>query len=233
MAEPPSKRSRRTDSTAMWDRNDSGPKRDRDLSSRDRDRDERDNVRDRRYRSRSRDRYERRRERSASRERYGGRGRDAPSNRDVRTRDRSLSRERLRSRRDEPARGDSHRNRSRSPRRRDGRARSRSPRQQPVQRPRDGVKVDGRRGGAKSGPSAATKQAPDADRVNLQDVDINADQDSVEAQMKAVMGFGGFKTTKNTKVPGNDIYMVRKEKKTEYRQYMNRVGGFNRPLSPS
>ena len=27
--------------------------------------------------------------------------------------------------------------------------------------------------------------------------------------------------------------VVRKEKKTEYRQYMNRVGGFNRPLSPS
>lgn len=48
-----------------------------------------------------------------------------------------------------------------------------------------------------------------------------------------MMGFAVFKSTKNTKVPGNDVYMVRKEKKTEYRQYMNRVGGFNRPLSPS
>ncbi|KAJ8610193.1 hypothetical protein MRB53_038694 [Persea americana] len=55
-----------------------------------------------------------------------------------------------------------------------------------------------------------------------------------EAYMKRVMGFVKFKTTKNTKVPGNDkLYAVRKEKKTEYRQYMNRPGGFNRPLSPS
>lgn len=60
------------------------------------------------------------------------------------------------------------------------------------------------------------------------------DDDDMEAQMRKMMGFGNFRTTKNTKVPGNDKnYAVRKEKKTEYRQYMNRVGGFNRPLSPS
>lgn len=59
-------------------------------------------------------------------------------------------------------------------------------------------------------------------------------EDELAAQMKRVMGFAKFKTTKNTKVPGNDKnFGVRKEKKTEYRQYMNRVGGFNRPLSPS
>ena len=51
--------------------------------------------------------------------------------------------------------------------------------------------------------------------------------------MAAMMGFGGFGTTKNKKVAGNNAYYVRKEKKTEYRQYMNRVGGFNRPLSPT
>lgn len=60
-----------------------------------------------------------------------------------------------------------------------------------------------------------------------------ADEDPEEALMRKMMGFGGFRTTKNTKVPGNDVSGVRKEKKTEYRQYMNRVGGFNRPLSPS
>ncbi|KAL9098542.1 MAG: hypothetical protein Q9187_009641 [Circinaria calcarea] len=59
------------------------------------------------------------------------------------------------------------------------------------------------------------------------------DSDPEVAQMRAMMGFAGFKTTKNTKVPGNNVGAVRKEKKTEYRQYMNRVGGFNRPLSPS
>lgn len=53
------------------------------------------------------------------------------------------------------------------------------------------------------------------------------------AAMQAMMGFGGFGTTKNTKVFGNDQGAVRKEKKNEYRQYMNRQGGFNRPLSPS
>ncbi|KAI9808747.1 MAG: hypothetical protein M1825_003899 [Sarcosagium campestre] len=58
-------------------------------------------------------------------------------------------------------------------------------------------------------------------------------EDDEDAQMKAMLGFGGFESTKQKKVPGNDIYAVRKEKKTEYRQYMNRVGGFNRPLSPS
>lgn len=55
-----------------------------------------------------------------------------------------------------------------------------------------------------------------------------------ESRMKRVMGFTNFRTTKDTKVPGNDKnYAVHKVKKAEYRQYMNRVGGFNRPLSPS
>lgn len=59
------------------------------------------------------------------------------------------------------------------------------------------------------------------------------DEDS-EAEMQRVMGFKGFRSTKNTKVPGNDKnYGVYKAKKTEYRQYMNRTGGFNRPLSPT
>lgn len=53
------------------------------------------------------------------------------------------------------------------------------------------------------------------------------------AAMQAMMGFGGFGTTKGKQVAGNNVGAVRKEKKTEYRQYMNRQGGFNRPLSPS
>lgn len=65
------------------------------------------------------------------------------------------------------------------------------------------------------------------------DDDIVVEEDDAMAQMQAMMGFGGFGTTKQKKVLGNDISAVRKEKKTEYRQYMNRVGGFNRPLSPS
>jgi U4/U6.U5 tri-snRNP-associated protein 3 len=63
--------------------------------------------------------------------------------------------------------------------------------------------------------------------------DVMSDEDDEDALLKKMMGFSSFKTTQNTKVPGNNIYGVRKEKKTEYRQYMNRVGGFNRPLSPT
>ena len=64
-------------------------------------------------------------------------------------------------------------------------------------------------------------------------MDIDVTEDADEVELRRLMGFTSFKTTQNTKVPGNQIYGVRKEKKTEYRQYMNRVGGFNRPLSPS
>lgn len=66
------------------------------------------------------------------------------------------------------------------------------------------------------------------------DEDENLDvEDDGMGNMAAMMGFGGFGSTKGKKVVGNNVGAVRKEKKTEYRQYMNRVGGFNRPLSPS
>lgn len=65
------------------------------------------------------------------------------------------------------------------------------------------------------------------------DTDEAFGEDDIEELVRKNMGFTRFRSTKNTKVPGNDIYGVRKEKKTEYRQYMNRAGGFNRPLSPT
>lgn len=53
-------------------------------------------------------------------------------------------------------------------------------------------------------------------------------------EMRQIMGFARFKSTKNKKVPGNDKnYGVRKDTQIKARQYMNRQGGFNRPLSPS
>ncbi|KAG7298492.1 hypothetical protein JYU34_018124 [Plutella xylostella] len=51
-----------------------------------------------------------------------------------------------------------------------------------------------------------------------------------EQEMLKVMGFCGFDTTKGKKVEDNvegDVHVVLKRK---YRQYMNRKGGFNRPL---
>ncbi|TGO87105.1 hypothetical protein BPOR_0250g00090 [Botrytis porri] len=65
-----------------------------------------------------------------------------------------------------------------------------------------------------------------------EDDDIVIEDDGMAA-IQAMMGFGGFATTQNKQVAGNNVSAVRKEKKTQYRQYMNRVGGFNRPLSPS
>lgn len=64
-------------------------------------------------------------------------------------------------------------------------------------------------------------------------MDEDGEVDDEEAAMQAMMGFSGFNSTKGKKVAGNNAGAVRKEKKTEYRQYMNRQGGFNRPLSPS
>ncbi|EHK41819.1 hypothetical protein TRIATDRAFT_302207 [Trichoderma atroviride IMI 206040] len=68
-----------------------------------------------------------------------------------------------------------------------------------------------------------------------EDIEVQGqgDDDDGLAAMQSMMGFGGFGTTKGKKVAGNNAGGVRKEKKSEYRQYMNRQGGFNRPLSPS
>lgn len=60
------------------------------------------------------------------------------------------------------------------------------------------------------------------------------DMDDETWAMYRVMGFARFKSTKNTKVPDNQRnYGVRRDKQMVARQYMNRQGGFNRPLSPS
>lgn len=79
---------------------------------------------------------------------------------------------------------------------------------------------------------AREKEAEKSKPVEVGAMEIDDDEDS-EAEMKRVLGFGKFKTTKNTKIPGNEfMYAVAKAKQTKYRQYMNRQGGFNRPLSP-
>lgn len=51
-----------------------------------------------------------------------------------------------------------------------------------------------------------------------------------EQEMMAKMGFSSFDSTKGKKVPGNEVGAVHVVKKRRYRQYMNRKGGFNRPL---
>jgi len=48
--------------------------------------------------------------------------------------------------------------------------------------------------------------------------------------MNAMMGFGGFGTTKGKEISGNQEGAVFVKKQRTWRQYMNRRGGFNRPL---
>ncbi|KAE8354774.1 hypothetical protein BDV28DRAFT_130318 [Aspergillus coremiiformis] len=232
MAEPPTKRARRVDSSTMWDMDDGrarspeadsgynrSPKRETHLKEGGR----RDGPRDdRRYRSRSRDRRDRRRDRSRSRDR---RDRD----RDRRDRESSVSRDRYYDKRAYPLKGERYRDRSRSPFRNGNRDRSRTP---PLRGSRGDRKND------RKDLRTQTNGGVDSRTINRSkpemDMDIDdAGEDDVDEMMRRSMGFTRFRSTKNTKVPGNDIYGVRKEKKTEYRQYMNRIGGFNRPLSPS
>ena len=56
------------------------------------------------------------------------------------------------------------------------------------------------------------------------------------AEMMRVMGFAKFRTTKgeqkSVEFLGKVDSEVRIVKKRRYRQYMNRRGGFNRPLDP-
>ena len=80
--------------------------------------------------------------------------------------------------------------------------------------------------------AAIPANAPDKD-VPMTGSDIPEGVDEETWEIIKVMGFGTFKTTKETKVPGNDRnYGVRKDVQMKARQYMNRQGGFNRPLSP-
>ena len=57
---------------------------------------------------------------------------------------------------------------------------------------------------------------------------------SEEEQMRQMLGFGGFATTKDAEVADNQTSAargaVKKNQNRSYRQYMNRRGGFNRPL---
>ncbi|KAJ5669334.1 hypothetical protein N7462_010404 [Penicillium macrosclerotiorum] len=132
------------------------------------------------------------------------------------------------------ARSDKFRDRSRSPARNGANTRSRS--RSPPSRNDKGDRRSDRKDIRSRGDGRQANGTSGHGR-SMDDMDIDfkedADEDEMEAMMRKSMGFASFRSTKNTKVPGNEIYGVRKEKKTEYRQYMNRTGGFNRPLSPS
>ncbi|BAM40287.1 cyclophilin-RNA interacting protein [Theileria orientalis strain Shintoku] len=53
-----------------------------------------------------------------------------------------------------------------------------------------------------------------------------------EELLRSMMGISSFETTKNKKHEETSVSGVKKKSKRKYRQYMNRRGGFNHPLSP-
>lgn len=69
---------------------------------------------------------------------------------------------------------------------------------------------------------------------NKNNEDEDEELDDEQRQMMQMMGFGGFGTTKGKSVGDNQTSAARgaasKNKGRKYRQYMNRKGGFNRPL---
>lgn len=80
----------------------------------------------------------------------------------------------------------------------------------------------------RAGPSRSSrKRVPE--RPACSEADLEGKSPEEQDMMKA-MGFCGFETTKNKKVTGNNAGEVHVILKRKYRQYMNRKGGFNRPL---
>ena len=84
----------------------------------------------------------------------------------------------------------------------------------------------------------ADLKAAKRDKLNESDENNSSDFEHSDetAEMMRVMGFAEFHSTKGEKKSneqlGNTESEVRIAKKRRYRQYMNRRGGFNRPLDP-
>lgn len=79
------------------------------------------------------------------------------------------------------------------------------------------------------GSGAGSSSAGGSERPVVTEADLEGKTPDEQEMMKA-MGFCGFDSTKGKKVDGNDAGEVHVILKRKYRQYMNRKGGFNRPL---
>ncbi|KAJ2744224.1 hypothetical protein GGI20_003123 [Coemansia sp. BCRC 34301] len=71
---------------------------------------------------------------------------------------------------------------------------------------------------------------PSTDHEALKTTEEPIQQMTEEEQMNALLGFGGFSTTKGKAVAGNNVGAANVKKQRKFRQYMNRKGGFNRLL---
>lgn len=180
-------------------------------------------------RPRERGGYDQPRERDHERDRDADRHRDRDRGQDKeRDRDRDYRRARKRSRSRSPSadRDRSRRHRSHSHSHSHSH-RSRSPDAGRHKRRREGSPVPDLKDDRKPDPPSAPKAAEEAAPVGDGDVDAE------ELEMMKMMGIPvGFDSTKGKYVPGADVSGVRAVTKRQPRQYMNRRGGFNRPLPP-
>ncbi|XP_075960743.1 U4/U6.U5 small nuclear ribonucleoprotein 27 kDa protein isoform X1 [Anarhichas minor] len=144
----------------------------------------------------------------------------SPPRRAERRRSRSASRERERKRRER------ERSRSRDRDRERRRSRSRSPHR------RRSSRSPPRRHRSSSSPSEERK---DSKEKSVKPITISAEdmegKTEEEIEMMKLMGFGSFETSKGRKTDGSvNAFAINVSMKRKYRQYMNRKGGFNRPL---
>ncbi|KAJ4941631.1 hypothetical protein JOQ06_011509 [Pogonophryne albipinna] len=140
--------------------------------------------------------------RSKKRRRSRSTSRDRERRRREKERSRSRDRERRRSRSRSP-----HRRRSRSPPRRH-RSTSSERRDEDSKEPKE--------------------KAAKPILISEEDMEGKTEE---EIEMMKLMGFGSFNSTKGKKTDGSvNAFAVNTSMKRKYRQYMNRKGGFNRPL---
>ncbi|XP_034397665.1 U4/U6.U5 small nuclear ribonucleoprotein 27 kDa protein [Cyclopterus lumpus] len=143
-----------------------------------------------------------------------------PPRRAERRRSRSTSRERERKRRER----DRSRSRDRDRERR--RSRSRSPHRRRSRSP------PRRHRSSSPSPSEEQKEATEksAKTIQISEEDMEGKTEE-EIEMMKLMGFGSFNTSKGRKTDGSvNAFAINVSMKRKYRQYMNRKGGFNRPL---
>ncbi|QRW00744.1 U4 small nuclear ribonucleo 27 kDa [Ceratobasidium sp. AG-Ba] len=104
------------------------------------------------------------------------------------------------------------------------------PRDEPRSRkPEDSVASTRNPDASPNGPLSESGMGPTAGGPDGE-IEEGEDMEEDEAQMMAAMGFGGFETTKGKSVVGNQQGAANIKKQRTWRQYMNRKGGFNRPL---
>ena len=147
-----------------------------------------------------------------------------------RSRSRSRSPKRRRSRSREKQRDNRRRREredSREKRRERDRQRSRS-RSRSRDRERERVELPGS-SASKQGKNKPLNLVPAPNTPILTEKDFDG-KSKEEIDMMKIMGFGSFDTSKNKKVKGNAAGDIHVNVKRRYRQYMNRKGGFNRPL---